>query len=319
MFPYIFHRLTHMNWKKKIFLCIMLFFALFAYVAHQDRYQYLSASIFSDDAFSEELSLEALNEFYDGTADDFLSFDLDQLSTLSEDEFFEDELPELLLYHSNGELVSWAIFYKLLYEKLNQDTSLAVSEGFWYEAYEDWFYAEYPEYLYQDASNPVDIDTVLLLYGELLPGSLLKESDSLFTEELLRDGSEGFSQSIHDLDDQSFNTLVEDGYSLDDILSFPIESSDFVDDVSTEDQEFSLLELESIEQSVEVLFDELIDDNTSLNADTYELLYGLEPINNPLFSEIGDLVDVDESEVLEQETLSIADHFEDLADILSDF
>lgn len=86
--------------------------------------------------------------------------------TFLRDSLVADEVASEPLYHPNGEVLSWAMFYKFLAQKSNLSFAPGAGEE-WFTPYESWFRSQYSQYPYFDASAPAAEEIVINLFGGL--------------------------------------------------------------------------------------------------------------------------------------------------------
>jgi hypothetical protein len=72
-----------------------------------------------------------------------------------------------VLYHPSGEVYSWAMFYKMLADRMG--VNVPQQGPLWYAAYETWFHDTYPDFPLTNPADPAVKVVVLQFFGGQLP------------------------------------------------------------------------------------------------------------------------------------------------------
>lgn len=91
------------------------------------------------------------------------------------DNALRESAPELntladVLIHPNGQILSWAMFYKYMQEKAEPGTGIVAPGVEWYVPYEVWFRTQYPDFPPSHPADPALPEVVEALYGGLPEG-----------------------------------------------------------------------------------------------------------------------------------------------------
>lgn len=147
----------------------------------------------------------------------YINFQADVDDTY-EEEYQEEQINNNeVLYHENGEVFSWAMFYKVLASKesasykswylgyIDRGLRGDIEGGLWYTPYERWFRETYTNLPFYRVTNPARREVVESLYGSL--PSIVKEP--VIKVEQAPEADEN-SETLQVLDTLEDNELIEE-------------------------------------------------------------------------------------------------------------